>query len=924
MHHQDSLKAWCEQNGKEQILQQWDYENNKCGPADVYYRTKQKYHWLCEKEPEHRWTAAPARRTRHKSTQCPFCSGRFLVPAVNSLAACAPKLADQFDSERNGITPDQIFSQDNRPFWWRCEKGHQWKVSPNSRAGQTGDCPYCTHRRASPEYNLKTQFPWIAEEWVEEKNGGKPTDYLPFSEKEAWWRCHFHHDTIWKSKICYRTMGRTSNCPLCKKEQNISFPEQAVYYYLQILFPDAKNRLKIEGWEVDIFLPTLNLAIEYDGYYYHKGLISTETEEKKEQAMREARIEILRIKEHTQKQPTPAVDNVLWQLVPKNYKKYLFVEDLMKRLIAWLNERYHLCLVTRPDIQRDSQNIMSGYISRRKENNLTQEAPELVNEWHPTRNGTITPDLVSVTANKKYWWMCSKGHEWQSSVYNRMRGNNCPYCSGKRVSRETSLAAQNRDLAKLWHPTKNGELTPWHVTPGSGKEVWWQCKRGHEWQMSVSDGSRGNRCPYCSHHRVSEENALSILRPALAFEWNYDKNPTEWNPNTVSYSSSKKVWWKCKAGHEWQEKVSNRTYLGLKCPYCSGRRVTPEGNLAALHPRLAAEWHPAKNGAFLPEQFRPKSNRKVWWRCSYGHEWEAQISARTGGTDCPYCAGKRVWEKNSLAYIYPHIARQWHPNKNAPLTPHDVAANSDREVRWQCQQGHEWKRKIAYEIKNNGCPYCNGRLPTKETSLAGARPDLALEWHPNKNLPLSAHDVTLKSRQRVWWKCPKGHEWQMNINTRVSGIGNCPYCMGKRVCKENSLATLSPHIAVQWHPEKNEALTPDQVTNHSSNKAWWLCEKGHEWQAVIRTRTLLGAGCPVCAGKVAAPDYNLVTEFPAIAEEWDFFKNKCAPEAFRPYSNKIVWWRCRRCGEGWQAKIIDRTREGRACRNCTNKSPKKP
>ena len=184
--------------------------------------------------------------------------------------------------------------------------------------------------------------------------------------------------------------------------------------------------------------------------------------------------------------------------------------------------------------------------------------------------------------------------------------------------------------------------------------------------------------------------------------------------------------------------------------------------------------------------------------------------------------------------------------------------------------------------------------------------------------------MTLKSRRRVWWKCQKGHEWQMNINTRVSGIGNCPYCMGKRVCEENALATLSPRIAEQWHPEKNGALTPDQVTNHSSKKAWWRCEKGHEWQAVIRTRTLLGAGCPVCAGKAAAPDYNLVTEFPAIAEEWDFFKNKCVPESFRPYSNKIVWWRCRRCGEEWQSKIIDRTREGRGCQNCANKNPKKP
>ncbi|HIY38021.1 MAG TPA: zinc-ribbon domain-containing protein [Candidatus Agathobaculum merdigallinarum] len=86
--------------------------------------------------------------------------------------------------------------------------------------------------------------------------------------------------------------------------------------------------------------------------------------------------------------------------------------------------------------------------------------------------------------------------------------------------------------------------------------------------------------------------------------------------------------------------------------------------------------------------------------------------------------------------------------------------------------------------------------------MASTRPDLAAEWHPNKNLPLSAHDLTLRSKQKVWWKCQKGHEWQMDIRTRVSGIGNCPYCMGKRVCEENALSTLSPHIAKQWHPEK--------------------------------------------------------------------------------------------------------------------------
>ncbi|HIY38022.1 MAG TPA: zinc-ribbon domain-containing protein, partial [Candidatus Agathobaculum merdigallinarum] len=92
------------------------------------------------------------------------------------------------------------------------------------------------------------------------------------------------------------------------------------------------------------------------------------------------------------------------------------------------------------------------------------------------------------------------------------------------------------------------------------------------------------------------------------------------------------------------------------------------------------------------------------------------------------------------------------------------------------------------------------------------------------------------------------------------------------------------------------------MTNHSSKKAWWCCEKGHEWSAVIRSRTIQGTGCPMCAGKVATPHYNLATEFPAIAEEWDFRQNKCTPEEFRPYSNKRVWWRCRRCGDEWQAR----------------------
>lgn len=154
------------------------------------------------------------------------------------------------------------------------------------------------------------------------------------------------------------------------------------------------------------------------------------------------------------------------------------------------------------------------------------------------------------------------------------------------------------------------------------------------------------------------------------------------------------------------------------------------------------------------------------------------------------------------------------------------------------------------------------------------------------------------------------------INVRCSGIGGCPYCTGKRVCEENSLQTLSPQIAAEWDKEKNKDLSPKLVTNHASIKVWWKCAKGHSWQALVRSRTIIGTGCPVCAGKVASPAYNLATEYPDIALDWDLRKNSKPPEAYLPYSNKEVWWKCRHCGSSWKSMIIHRTREKGHCPQC--------
>ena len=344
-----SFLDWCLKNDQQQPLQQWDYVENNFGPGEVSFCSRKECCWICEKVPEHKWSEPPERRIHHKSQKCPFCSGRFLTKSVNSLAAKYPRIAEEFDQEQNGIAPDQIFPKSNRKYWWRCTRGHHWQTTPNTRTGQRGGCPYCDRRLASPDYNLETEFPIVAEEWLYEKNDGLPTEYLPRSEKKVWWRCRYHPDIEWQSAICNRTSSRISNCPICQKERGTSFPEQALYYYLKLLFGDAENRSEIQGVETDIYLPSLKVAIEYDGYYYHDQLSGQEKEEKKDRQLKAAGLSVLHIKEISADDTASSSDSILWCPV-KNYKNYLFLETITRKLVSWLNERYGLHLVIRPDI----------------------------------------------------------------------------------------------------------------------------------------------------------------------------------------------------------------------------------------------------------------------------------------------------------------------------------------------------------------------------------------------------------------------------------------------------------------------------------------------------------------------------------------------------------------------------------------------
>ena len=149
-------------------------------------------------------------------------------------------------------------------------------------------------------------------------------------------------------------------------------------------------------------------------------------------------------------------------------------------------------------------------------------------------------------------------------------------------------------------------------------------------------------CPDCKKERIAK-NSIVCTNPDVAKEWNYEKNG-DLLPDELLPSSNRKVWWKCKNGHEWEAVVGSRTRINgrCNCPYCSGRKVLAGFNdLATIRKDLLVWWNYEKNKTIKPTDVTTGSQKKVWWECPKGHEWEAVIYSVSGGTRCPYCAGKK-------------------------------------------------------------------------------------------------------------------------------------------------------------------------------------------------------------------------------------------------------------------------------------------
>lgn len=214
---------------------------------------------------------------------------------------------------------------------------------------------------------------------------------------------------------------------------------------------------------------------------------------------------------------------------------------------------------------------------------------------------------------------------------------------------------------------------------------------------------------------------------------------------------------------------------------------------------------------------------------------------------------KEQLKEKSLLALYPEIAKEWRYRENRPLRPENVAAHSHKKVWWKCEKNHKWQATISSRTRgHNGCPICSNRVVLQGfNDLETLDPETAKLWNYEKNGDLKPSQVSIGCNKRVWWKCEKGHEYQLKVNDKARKKHGCPICSNRIIIKGyNDLETLRPDLAGEWDKWMNK-LKPSEVALHANKKIWWVCYQGHHWEASIndRTRKSGGTNCPYCARK---------------------------------------------------------------------------
>lgn len=617
---------------------EWDREQNeKVGilPEKVSVGSQKKVHWICAKHGVSFQQIIRARASGERG--CPVCfeewkkniSRERYIRGKKTLAETHPELVSEWvRCSDPKFTPNTCVIGSNVMVTWRCKICNgEYDTTIANRGLRGSSCPYCAGQKVLCGYNdLQLLAPELAEEWSE-RNTLLPTQVTLHSKKKVYWKCRLGHGDYLMG-IGERSRGQ--GCPTCALQSQTSFPEQAILYYVKMAFPDAVNRYQYRSKEIDIYIPSKRIGIEYNGRFYHKEKQKRDLDKK--EFFRSVGIDLLVIREYKYENEKENADYYIHER--------LSFKDL-NNLICQLLEYLKTYIDKDIDCAKDAIAIKDQYIILKKENSIASRRPDLIERWDYEKNGEITPEMVSLGTGMRYYWKCRICNRSYLAPPSRIaKGSSCSRHYDLYKAGINDLETKHPELLKYWDYKRN-EVKPSEIFGGGERVVYWICEKGHSFKKKIRKRINGEGCPICAGKIVLEGfNDLASHYPDIAASWSYTKN-RDLLPSQITPHSNKKYWWICKLGHEWETTAANRVD-GKGCPYCANIKVWAGYNdLKSRFPEVAQEWNYEKNEG-LPEACLAFSHKKVWWKCKVGHEWEAAISNRTGGTGCPVCYGSHT------------------------------------------------------------------------------------------------------------------------------------------------------------------------------------------------------------------------------------------------------------------------------------------
>ena len=407
------------------IASEWDRSKNNKNPENFLAKSNKYAWWKCKNN--HSFRSKISNRVLLKRN-CPYCFGRY-PSKENNLLIKFPEKAKLFDIKKNKITPDKVSPNSGKKYWWRCDKNHSYYQVCNwvfdTRQKKSTGCPYCKGYKVGKDNNLAFLYPDLCKEWDFKKNKPlTPKKVTAGTDKAVWWKCKKNHS--WKANINSRVYG--NNCSLCQKKTT-SFAEIRLFSELIRIFPNIIRKDRTYKIEKDLFLPSLKIAIEFDGSYWHSKKL--DLDKKKFNKLKRKGIFLIRVREKPLKK-TGKNDIVVnsHQLIKSD------INLLLKKLIKFTNPNtkkiVYEYLKSKSFLNNNFYNkLISNFPGPIYQDSFEYRYPNLVKLWDKKKNKNLSPKLFSYASNVKVWWRCKNNHSWYGP-FNRVRKailNPCKICA---------------------------------------------------------------------------------------------------------------------------------------------------------------------------------------------------------------------------------------------------------------------------------------------------------------------------------------------------------------------------------------------------------------------------------------------------------------------------------------------------------------